>query len=193
MKVKHFFFVMQVLHLTEHGFYEMHTNIVWLTSFSGEMIIYDFLLGFSSPSRQKEWFKIWRISDQPNHTNHIKELQSSHCLIMHEDAHLKLYKVKNFVSKAIQGIQVPVYTNTQCFFIFEIFTSFFYQKKKKNLKQRIKNYSNSNHNSHHAWDQESEGITWNLFPSKSKTLMESLSFVWTFVQKDKEESWNHLG
>ena len=138
MKVKYFVFVMQVLHLTEHGFYEMHTNIVWLTSFSGEMIIYDFLLGFSSPSRQKEWFKIWRISDQPNHTYHIKELQSSHCLIMHEDAHLKLYKVKNFVSKVIQGIRVPVYTNTQCFFIFEIFTSFFYPKKKKTWNKELK-------------------------------------------------------
>ena len=135
MKVKHFVFVMQVLHLTEHDFYEMHTNIVWLTSFSGETIIYDFLLGFSSPSRQKEWFKIWRISDQPNHTYHIKELQSSHCLIMHEDAHLKLYKVKNFVSKAIQGIQVPIYTNTHYFCIFQNFPFFLI---KENLKQSIK-------------------------------------------------------
>ena len=84
-------------------------------------------LGFSSLSRQKEWFKTWKIKDQPNHTNHMKESQSSHCLVVHEDAHLsyKSYKVKNFVSKAIQGTQVPIYTNTHYFCIFQNF-SFFY-------------------------------------------------------------------
>ena len=79
---------MQVLHLTEHGFYELHIDVLWLMSFYGEMVIYVFFLGFSSSSRQKEWFKIWKIRDQPNHTNHIKEPQSSHCLVVHEDAHL---------------------------------------------------------------------------------------------------------
>ena len=112
---------MQVLHLTEHDFYDLHTYVIWLTSFTGKMVIYAFLLRFSSPSRQKEWFKIWKIRDQPNHTNHINEPQSSHCLVVHEDAHLsyKRYKVKNFVSKAIQGTQVRVYTNTHCFCIFQ--------------------------------------------------------------------------
>ena len=65
-----------------------HTDILWLMSFSGEMIIHVFLLGFFSPFHQKEWFKIWKIRDQPNHTNHIKGPQSSHYLVVHEDAHL---------------------------------------------------------------------------------------------------------
>ena len=52
--------------------------------------------------------------DYPNHINHINEPQSSHCLVVHKDAHLsyKGYKVKKLVSMAIQGTQVPVYTNT---------------------------------------------------------------------------------
>ena len=76
MKAKHLLFIVQVLHLTEHGFYELHTDVEWLTSFSSEMVIYAFLLGFSSPSHKKGWFKIWKIKDQPNHTNHINEPQS---------------------------------------------------------------------------------------------------------------------
>ena len=44
------FFAMQVLHLTKHCFYELHTNV----SFSGEMVIYIFLLEFFSLSHQKE-------------------------------------------------------------------------------------------------------------------------------------------
>ena len=64
---------MQVLHLTKHGFYELQIDVLWLTSFSGEMVIYAILLGFSSPSLQKEWLKRWKIRGQPNHTNHIKE------------------------------------------------------------------------------------------------------------------------
>ena len=38
-----------------YGFYELHIDVLWLTSFSGKMIIYVFLLGFFSHSRQKEW------------------------------------------------------------------------------------------------------------------------------------------
>ena len=86
---------MQVLYFTEHSFYKLHTDVLWLMNFSGEMVIYDFLLEFSSSSDQKEWFKIWKIRDQSNQPNHIKEPQSSHCLVVHEDAHLsyKRYKV----------------------------------------------------------------------------------------------------
>ena len=40
---------------TLHGFYEWHTDVLWLTSFSGEMVIYASLLGFVSPSHQKKW------------------------------------------------------------------------------------------------------------------------------------------
>ena len=48
---------MQVLHFTEHGLHELHTDVVWLTSFSGEMDIYVFLLEFFSSSHQKEWLR----------------------------------------------------------------------------------------------------------------------------------------
>ena len=35
-----------------------HTNVIsWLAGNSGEMVIYAFLLGFSSPSSQKEWYE----------------------------------------------------------------------------------------------------------------------------------------
>ena len=35
-----------------------HTDVItWLAGNSGEMIIYAFLLGFSSLSRQKEWYE----------------------------------------------------------------------------------------------------------------------------------------
>ena len=35
-----------------------HTDVIlWLAGNSGEIVIYAFLLGFSSPSRQKEWYE----------------------------------------------------------------------------------------------------------------------------------------
>ena len=35
-----------------------HTDVIsWLAGNSGEMVIYAFLLGFSSLSRQKEWYE----------------------------------------------------------------------------------------------------------------------------------------
>ena len=35
-----------------------HTDVIsWLAGNNGEMIIYIFLLGFLSPSRQKEWYE----------------------------------------------------------------------------------------------------------------------------------------
>ena len=54
MLAKYLIIAVQVLHLTEHGFYDMHTD-VWLTSFSSKMFIYAFLLWFFSHSHQKEW------------------------------------------------------------------------------------------------------------------------------------------
>ena len=63
-----YFSFKHIIHHNKHGFYESHTDVLWLMSFSGEMIIHVFLLGFSSPFHQKEWFKIWKIRDQPNHT-----------------------------------------------------------------------------------------------------------------------------
>ena len=35
-----------------------HTDLIsWLVGNSGEMVIYTFLLGFSSPSYKKEWYE----------------------------------------------------------------------------------------------------------------------------------------
>ena len=60
---------------------------------------------------------------------------------MHEDAYLsyKRYKVQNFVSKAIQDTQVPIYTNTHYFCIFLIFL---FKKKKLKTKQKLTNKKN---------------------------------------------------
>ena len=41
-------------------------------------------------------------------------------------------KFRNFVSMAVQGTQVPIYTNTHCFLYFSHFS-------KKNLKNKITN------------------------------------------------------
>ena len=160
------------------------------------MVIYVFLLGFSSPSNQKEWFMIWKIKDQPNHTNHIKEPQSSHYLVVHEDAHLsyKWYKVEKFYFKGHSRYTSTSIHKYTLFLYFSKFSLFFgknkkqNKKKKKNLKTKHKNkYTNKasktkltqNTTTNHAWDQESEGITWNLFLSKWVTWMENLSFAWT--------------
>ena len=109
VSLKHPYFTVQVLHLTKHGFYELHTDVLWLMSFSGKMVIYVFFLVFSSPSRQKEWFKIWKIRDQPNHKNHIKEPQNTHCLVVHEKAHLS-YKRNKVKKPCFNGH--PRYTST---------------------------------------------------------------------------------
>ena len=105
------------------------------------MVIYAFLLGFSSPSRQKEWFKIWKIRDQPNHTNHIKEPQISYSLVVLEDSHLsyKRYKVKNYVSKAIQGTQGPVHTDTLFLYLSIYFLFFIFLSKKLKTKHKETN------------------------------------------------------
>ena len=129
---------MQVLHFIEHSFYELHTDVLWLMSFSGEIVIYAFLLGFSNPSHQKEWFKIWKIRDQPNHTNHIKKQQSSHCLVVHGDAHLsyKWYKVEKLCFKGH-----PRYTSTniyKTYTIFILFFQFFFLESNKRSKKNAK-------------------------------------------------------
>ena len=64
------------------------------------------------------------IKDQPNHTNHIKEPQSSHCLVVHEDAYLnyKRYKVAKFCFKSHP--RVPKYQYTQTYTVFVFFKNF---------------------------------------------------------------------
>ena len=105
------------------------------------MVIYAFFLGFYSPSRQREWFKIWKIRDQPNHTNHIKEPQSSDCLVVHEDAHLsyKWYKVEKLCSKGhprYRSTNIHIHTLFLYFLIFPLFIFLFsYYYIKNSLKQ----------------------------------------------------------
>ena len=93
------------------------------------------LVEFFSPSRQKEWFKIWKIKDQPNHTNHMKEPQSSHCLVVHEDSHLsyKRYKVRKFCFKSH-----PRYTSTNIHkhTLFLYFSIFLIKKKHKTRQKQ---------------------------------------------------------
>ena len=46
MLAKYLILAVQVLYLIEHDFCELHTDVMWLTSFSGEIVIYAFLLEF---------------------------------------------------------------------------------------------------------------------------------------------------
>ena len=52
----------------------------------------------------------------------------------------EIQSLENFVSIAIQGTQVPIYTNTHCFCIFLIFQNFlfFYEKQ---IKQTENNHN----------------------------------------------------
>ena len=49
----------------------------------------------------------------------------------------EIQSLENFVSMAIQGTQVPMYTNTHCFCIFLIFQFFLFLYQKQN-KQKLK-------------------------------------------------------
>ena len=54
-----------------------HTDIIsWLTGNNGEMVIYAFLLGFSSPTRQKSDMSV-KYKRLLNLTHHKYESQSS--------------------------------------------------------------------------------------------------------------------
>ena len=55
---------------------EAHRYYTWLAGFNGEMIIYVFLLGFFSPSRQKDDMSV-KYKRLPNLTHHKHEPQSS--------------------------------------------------------------------------------------------------------------------
>ena len=69
------------------------------------------------------------------------------CLVVHRDAHLsyKRYKVlENFISMAIQGTQVPMYTKHTLFFLyfsdffFNFFFKFLYQKQNRQKIKKLK-------------------------------------------------------
>ena len=127
-KLEHPYFAMQVLHLTEHGFYKLHTYVLWLTSFSSEMVIYAFHLGFSSHSHKKEWFKIWKIRDQPNHTNQIKQAIKLILLSCAWKSLSKLQEMQSWETFFQRPSKVHKYQftqNTHCFCIFLIFPFFY--------------------------------------------------------------------
>ena len=42
---------------SQFGYAEAHKCYTWLVGFSGEMVIYAFLLEFFSHFRQKEWYE----------------------------------------------------------------------------------------------------------------------------------------
>ena len=84
---------------------------------------------------------------------------------------------------AIQGTQVPMYTNSHCFYIFQFF-NFYMKKKNQNWKETNKNTLNknkgkhkprltqnnkakhtSNANKNRSGKRESDRITWSHFPS----------------------------
>ena len=137
---------MQVLHLTEHDFYELHTNAWWLTSFSGDMVIFVFLLRFFSPSYQKRVIKIWIIKRLTKSCKSHKQATNLILLSCAWRCHLsyKRYKVHKYFSDVIQGTQVLVYTNIHYFCIFQIFPLFFIKSKKKKKKNKNKKKEGTN-------------------------------------------------
>ena len=66
-----------VKQLTFQLCYAEHTNVIlWLAGNSGEIVIYAFFLGFSSPSRQKDDMSV-KYKKLLNLTYHKHEPQSS--------------------------------------------------------------------------------------------------------------------
>ena len=103
------------------------------------MIIYTFLLRFSSLSHKKEWYK-YEISETIlivliTNTSHKAHLLS--CALRCSSKLQEIQNLKNFISMAIQGTQVPIYTNTHYFCIFFLFL--FWKTNKVKTKQPNKN------------------------------------------------------
>ena len=78
-----------------------------------------------------------------NHSTHIHLLNTIKYILTQtlEKLCKKLQKIQSlekFVSIAIQGTQVPMYTNTHCFCIFLIF-QFFFNFYEKQSKAKLKN------------------------------------------------------
>ena len=131
MQAEHPDFTVQVLHLTEHDFYELHTYVLRLMSFSGKMVIYAFFLGFFYSFSVKKSNMNMNDKRSTNYTHHKNEPQSSHCLIVHWDAHLsyKWYKVEKLCFKGH-----PKYTSTKIHTLFLYFSNFSILLLKQNQK-----------------------------------------------------------
>ena len=121
----------EVLHLTEHGFYELHIDVVWLTSFSGEMVIYAFSLIIFLVLPLKKSDKVMNDKRLTKSYKSHNEPQSSHCSIVHKDTHLSYerYKIKKPCSKGLPKVHKYQYTQTHTIFVFfRFFPPFFYLK-----------------------------------------------------------------
>ena len=106
------------------------------------IVIYAFLLGFSSPSHYKEWFKIWKIKDQPNHTNHINQATKLTLLSCTWRSSSKLQVIQSWETLFQRPSKVHKYqyTQTHCFvyFWFSLFLFFFFKKKEEEKNLKIK-------------------------------------------------------
>ena len=98
------------------GAYRCYT---WLASFSGEIVIYAFLLEFSSPSCQKEWlkYKEWKITWSYSSQTQATKLT---CFVVHRDAHLsyKKYKIKKTLFQWPFRVHMYQYTQSHIVFVF---------------------------------------------------------------------------
>ena len=105
----------------------------WLAGFSGERVIYSFLLGvfYSFPSKRVIW--VLSIIDYLivliTNTSHKAYLLS--CALRCSSKLQKIQSLENFVSMAIQSTQVPMYTKHTLFLYFSDFSIFFNKNKNK--------------------------------------------------------------
>ena len=111
----------QLCKLKHHNFcyVEAYECCSWLAGFSGEIVIYAFLLGFFSHSHQKRVIWVLCIRDYlivlittVSHKAHLLSYA-----LRRSSKLQKIQNLENFVSMAIQGTQVLIYTNTLFFFL----------------------------------------------------------------------------
>ena len=69
-----------------------------------------------------------------NRTHHKHEPYLLSCALRCPSKLQEIQSLENFISMAIQGIQVSIYTNTYCFYIFCIYLFIYEKQNKQNLK-----------------------------------------------------------
>ena len=82
--------------------------------------------------------------DKSKNMSHKSDLLS--CALRCSSKLQEIQSLENFVLMAIQGTQVPIYTNAHCFLYFSILFFIFYEKKnktkpEKQLKKNIKKHT----------------------------------------------------
>ena len=148
---------MQVLHFTKHGFYELYTDVLWLMSLSSDKVL---------PIKQ---------SDKDMNDKRLTKSYKSHkratkltLLSCAWECSSKLQEIKSWETLFQRPSKVHKYhyTHTQPVFVFFKFSLFLINKNKLNKTTN-----------NHAWEQEGDRITWNLFPSRQEVWMDKLSFA----------------